>query len=54
MRALPAKLLGAVSDATIGTAIVMFHVLLAEREREHASWRPPAGTDRPDRRRRED
>jgi hypothetical protein len=33
MRALPAKLLRAVSDATIGTVIVMAHVVLAERER---------------------
>jgi hypothetical protein len=33
MRVLPSKLLRAVSDATIGTAIVMAHVLLAERER---------------------
>jgi hypothetical protein len=36
MRWTPAKLLGAVSDATIGTAIVMLRVALAERERERA------------------
>jgi hypothetical protein len=33
MREIPAKLLGAVSDATIGTAIVIVHALLAERAR---------------------
>ena len=37
MRALPGKLIRAVSDATIGTAIVIVHVLLADRERHRAS-----------------
>jgi hypothetical protein len=36
MRWTPNKVLGAVSDATIGTAIVMLRVVLAERERERA------------------
>jgi hypothetical protein len=36
MRWTPVKVLGAVSDATIGTAIVMLRVVLAERERERA------------------
>jgi hypothetical protein len=33
MRAYPATLLRAMSDATIGTAIVMVHLVLADRER---------------------
>jgi hypothetical protein len=36
MRALSARLLGAVSDATIGTAIVMVHLVLAGRGRARA------------------
>ncbi len=36
MRWTPNKVLGAVSDVTIGTAIVMLRVVLAERERERA------------------
>ena len=39
MRAVPARLLSAVLDATIGTAIVMLHVILAERTRERARRR---------------
>jgi hypothetical protein len=33
MLGLPGKLLRAVSDVTVGTAIVMVHVMLADRER---------------------
>lgn len=33
MRVGPAKLLRAMSDATLGTAIVMIHLVLAERDR---------------------
>jgi len=33
MASLPGKLLRSVSAATIGTAIVMMHLVLAERER---------------------
>ena len=33
MLSLPGKLLRAVSDVTVGTAIVMVHVMLADRER---------------------
>jgi hypothetical protein len=33
MRVYPAKLLRAMSDATVGTAIVMVHLVLADRER---------------------
>jgi hypothetical protein len=33
MLTLPGKLLRAVSDVTVGTAIVMVHVMLADRER---------------------
>ena len=36
MRTLPAKLLGAFSDATIGAAIVMVHLVLADRDRARA------------------
>lgn len=39
MRTLPAKLLGAFSDATIGTAIVMMHLVLADRDRLRAMQR---------------
>ena len=34
MWSLPKRLAGAVADATVGTAIVFVHVLLAERQRE--------------------
>lgn len=33
MRVAPAKLLRAMSDATVGTAIVMLHLVLADRDR---------------------
>jgi hypothetical protein len=33
MLTLPGKLIRAVSDVTVGTAIVMVHVMLADRER---------------------
>lgn len=36
MWTLPAKVLDAVSDATIGTAIVMVHRVLADRDRVRA------------------
>lgn len=39
MRTLPAKLLSAFSDATIGTAIVMVHLVLADRDRVRAMQR---------------
>jgi hypothetical protein len=42
MRSLPAKLLDAVSDATIGTAIVMVHLLLADRLRARTTEPDPA------------
>jgi hypothetical protein len=53
MRAFSGKLLRAVSDATIGTAIVMVHMMLADRERHHHRRsrddreRPPGSTARP-------
>lgn len=37
MRTLPRRFLSAVSDATIGTAIVMMHVVLADRSRQRSS-----------------
>lgn len=37
MRALPGKLLRTLSDATVGTAIVMVHLLLAERDRQRSA-----------------
>ena len=40
MWTLPSKLLGAVSDATIGTAIVMVHIVLLARERERRLLAP--------------
>jgi hypothetical protein len=39
MLGLPGKLLRAVSDVTVGTAIVMVHVMLADRERSRESQR---------------
>jgi hypothetical protein len=45
MRAFPGKLLRAVSDATIGTAIVMVHMVLADRERHRRRSRD--GRERP-------
>jgi hypothetical protein len=37
MWTLPGRLLGAVSDATIGTAIVMVHLVMADRDRVRRS-----------------
>lgn len=37
MRTLPRRFLSAFSDATIGTAIVMMHVVLADRSRQRSS-----------------
>jgi len=41
----PKKLVGAVADVTVGTAIVMWHVMLAERDRVHR--RPPRSVNEP-------
>ena len=52
MRTRPTKLLGALSDATIGTAIVMVHLVLADRDRVRAMQREAtrAGRENPARR----
>ena len=41
-RVRPATLLRAMSDATVGTAIVMIHLVLADRERARAAREPAA------------
>jgi len=38
---LPRRVLSTLGDATVGTAIVMVHVLLSERERLRSSERRP-------------
>lgn len=48
MRALPARLFSAVSDMTIGTAIVLVHSVLADRTRRVRDGTPiddPPSTD---------
>jgi hypothetical protein len=42
---LPKKLVDAVADVTVGTAIVMVHAVLAERQRPHRL--PPVRRDGP-------
>ncbi|HTL36587.1 MAG TPA: hypothetical protein VL326_25815 [Kofleriaceae bacterium] len=46
MRTLPTKLLSAFSDATIGTAIVMVHLVLADRDRVRTMQREAARAHR--------
>jgi len=39
MESMPGRLLNAIADATIGTAIVLLHVMLADRARHHSIHR---------------
>lgn len=47
MRIGPARLLRAMSDATVGTAIVMVHLVLADRERVRPRRDSPPRTKPP-------